>query len=115
MKRNISKYLILAIGIFTADIVKEFVLNYTHDYLFQKNPFFATFVRMLVSIAVFYPIFLFLEEYTKEFSKKYVSTTKNVFGGGFQASLIAGLIGLGLVYFTFLWLWYKINIVKWLF
>ena len=112
MKRNISKYLILAIGIFTADIVKEFVLHYAHDYLHHKNPYMATLIRMGVSIVVFYPTFLFVEEYTKSISKKYVATTRNALGGGFQASLIAALIGLAIVYFTFLWLWYKINVIQ---
>ena len=112
MKRAISKYLILAIGIFTADIVKEIVLHYAHDYLHHKNPYIATLIRMGVSILVFYPTFIFVEEYTKSFSKKYIATTRNAFGGGFQASLIAGIVGLLIVYCSFLWLWYKINVLK---
>lgn len=105
--RQIAKYVTLAFTILLADLIKEFVLHKTGWKKDFTHPYKSTLLGMLITVAVYYPVFTILEYFVEKFVEFYLSKTKKTVGGGFIGLLFAVAIGIGILFVFYLKLWFK--------
>lgn len=73
------------------------------------NPFKFTAIGMLVLIAVFYPLFGFMDGKVKDITKRLVNKGRNVFGKTFGILFVFSLL-LFFIYCIYARLWFSINV-----
>ncbi len=108
--RKIAKYITLAFTILLADVIKEIIL---HKIGWKKDfahPYKSTLVGMLVTVAIYYPVFSILDSIIEKFIELFISNTKKSTGGGLMGLTIAVAVGTGVLFLVYLKMWFKKSI-----
>lgn len=108
--RKLSKYVILIFTILLADIIKEIILHYIGFHRNFRHPYTSVALGMGIIVLVFYPLFLLMEKITEKIAESYISNTQKIAGGNMKGLFIALVLGLGILYFVYLKVWFNINI-----
>lgn len=108
--KKIAKYITVAFTILLADLIKEFILHkigYKRD---AHHPYKSTLLSMLITVAVYYPVFTILDQIVEKAVEVYLSNARKKAGGGILGLLVAVLIGVGILFVFYLKLWFKKSI-----
>ncbi|HTF80064.1 MAG TPA: hypothetical protein VL947_00010 [Cytophagales bacterium] len=108
--RKTAKYITLAFTLLLADLIKEYVLHrvgWKKDFV---HPYKSTLVGMLITVAVYYPVFTILDQLVEKFVEVYLSNARKRAGGGLVGLTLAVLIGTGVLFVFYLKLWFKKSI-----
>jgi hypothetical protein len=108
--RKITKYVVLIFTILLADIIKEIVLHLIGLERDHRSPYLSAAIGMGVIVLVFYPMFTIMEKILESITHSYVTKTKNVTGGSYKGLIVAFILGVAVLYFAYLKVWFNINI-----
>ncbi len=108
--RTLTKYVILAFTILLADIIKEIIMHYIGLDKNHRHPYTSVAIGMGVIVLIFYPLFLVMEKLLERVAQSYITNTKKITGGSIKGLLIALVVGLTIMYFVYLKVWFNINI-----
>ncbi len=108
--RKLTRYVILIFTILLADIIKEIVLHLIGLEKNHHHPYTSAAIGMGVIVAVFYPMFTFMEKILEYLTESYVKSAKNVTGGSFKGLMVAFVLGIAILYIAYLKVWFNINI-----
>ena len=113
--RKLTKYVILVFTILLADIIKEIILHYIGFHKNFRHPYTSVALGMGIIVLVFYPLFLLMETIMEKIAESYIHNTKKIAGGSMKGLIIALFLGLGVLYFVYLKVWFNLNIFAVLF
>lgn len=108
MKKLIN-FCILAITILTVNLLTGFITEYFLHYKNRANPMKFTALGMLILVAVFYPVFGYLETKVEEFTRKLVKKGKNTFGKRIGFLVVFSIL-VFILYCIYANLWFDLNI-----
>ena len=74
MYRYFFRFVVMALTILTANLLTNAISNYMVSYKNQYRPLVFTFIGMSIIVMVFYPLFIKLESWVKDFSIKAVKS-----------------------------------------
>jgi hypothetical protein len=77
----------------------------------QYNPLTFTFLGMMVTVVVFYPLFIKLESWVKDLSIRAIKSGKSV-AGKYMGLLLVFAVGLLVLSYFYAKMWYHINIFQ---
>lgn len=107
--RRITKFIILVFTILFADVVKELVLHFFNITKNPNQPLRSVAIGMIVSIAVFYPIFTAMDVVLEKMVSSYVRGTKRVAGGSNKGLFVSFIIGVAILFALYLYAWFDIK------
>jgi hypothetical protein len=111
MYRYAFRFVVMTLTILTANLMTNALSNYMISYKNHYKPLVFTFIGMGITVIVFYPLFLKLESWVKEFSVKAVKSGKTV-AGKYLGLLLVFIAGLMLLSYFYARMWYHINILQ---
>jgi hypothetical protein len=106
--RRIINFCILAITILTVNLLTGYITEYFLNYKNITNPLKFTALGMLILVAIFYPVFGYIEKKVEEITKKIIKRGKNTFGKTIGFVLVFSLIIFAL-YCIYASLWFNLN------
>ena len=106
--RRLSKYAIFAISILIAALISETIETITGSFVDQKT-YTAVIIRMLVILAVYVPLFGFLDRYINQASNKYISWSKNQVRNSRLGLLLGFIAALFILFLLFAYLVHQLN------
>ena len=106
--RNLTKFFVFVLTIFIAEIASMIAKSYLQIQTGHKDPYILTAIQMGIIIAIYYPVFSLINKIAENLSKHFVRKTKQATGSSAVGLVLAFFIGLGIIYITFLKLWYHI-------
>jgi hypothetical protein len=109
--RNVTKFCVFILTIFVAEIASAIAKRYIQIHTGHKDPYVLTAIQMGIIIAIYYPVFTFINKIAENISKHFIRKTKQATGSSSLGLIIAFLSGLGIIYVVFLKMWY--NIALW--
>lgn len=109
--RKIINFCVLAITILTVNLLTSFITEYFLHYKNITNPLKFTAIGMLILVAVFYPVFGFIETKVEDLSRKLFKKGKNAFGKIIGFILVFSMI-VFLLYCIYANLWFNINVLR---
>ncbi len=113
--RKLTRYVILIFTILMADVIKEIVLHMIGLEKDVHHPYSSAAIGMGVIVVVFYPMFTIMEKVLEYITEHYVKATKGVAGGSIKGLVVAFVLGIGILYFVYLKVWFNLNIFSRLF
>jgi hypothetical protein len=111
MYRYAFRFVVMTLTILTANLMTNALSNYMISYKNHYKPLVFTFIGMGITVTVFYPLFLKLESWVKDFSVKAVKSGKTV-AGKYLGLLLVFIAGLMLLSYFYARMWYHINILQ---
>jgi hypothetical protein len=111
MYRYTFRFVVMTLTILTANLLTNALSNYMVSYKNQYKPLVFTFIGMGITVIVFYPLFLKLESWVKDFSIKAVKSGKSV-AGKYLGLLLVFIVGLMILSYFYARMWYHINILQ---
>jgi hypothetical protein len=111
MYRYTFRFVVMTLTILTANLLTNALSNYMVSYKNQYKPLVFTFIGMGITVIVFYPLFLKLESWVKDFSIKAVKSGKSV-AGKYLGLLLVFIAGLMILSYFYARMWYHINILQ---
>lgn len=113
MAQRIFKWAVFSLSILIVNLLTTYITDYFLAYKGITSPFKFTFIGMLIIIAIFYPLFTYLDGQAQRISARLLRKGKGIFGR---------TIGLFLTYFFLLFLlyciyarlWFHLDVVKYL-
>lgn len=111
MYRYLFRFAVMTITILTANLLTNAISNYMVTYKNQYKPFIFTLLGMAVTVVVFYPLFIKLEIWVKDFSMKAVKSGKSV-AGKYLGLLLTFLLGLLILFYFYAKMWYHLNFFR---
>jgi hypothetical protein len=107
--KKIINFCILAITILTVNLLTGYITDYFLRYKHITNPFKFTAIGMLILVAVFYPVFEFIENKVEGITKELIKKGNNAFGKILGVILVFALL-LSVLYCIYAKLWFHLNI-----
>lgn len=114
MQRYLFRFFVIIITILTANLVTNAIGNWLVTFRHHMKPVVFTFVGMGVTVVIFYPLFIRLEEWVKRLSIKLLKSGKKIWGR-FFGFLFAFLIALLVLFWFYAKMWYNLDFIKILF
>jgi hypothetical protein len=110
MKRIIN-FCVFAVTILIVNILTSFITEYFLHYKNITNPMKFTAIGMIILVAVFYPIFGYLEVKVEELIKRLIKKGKNTFGKRIGFIVVFSILII-ILYCIYANLWFKLNIPR---
>jgi hypothetical protein len=110
MRRFINFY-ILAVTILTVNLLTGFITEYFLHYKNITNPLKFTAIGMIILVAVFYPVFGYIESKVEEITRKLIKKGKNKFGKTLGFIFVFSVL-IFVLYSIYARLWFNINIPR---
>jgi hypothetical protein len=114
MYNYLSRFIITAITILTANLLTNAISNYLINYKNHYKPFVFTLIGMGVIIVIFYPLFIKLEDWVKNISVRVVKSF-NSLAGKYLGLILSFLACMLILFYFYAKMWYHIDFVKILF
>ena len=114
MNKRLMKFVIFTITILTAELIAEKAGDFLTSFKDQYKPLTFTLAAMAITVAIFYPLFTYLEKWVEKFSKRILKEGKNYIGPN-MALIMFFFVSLGVLTFLYVKQWYGINILRFLF
>lgn len=109
--RKVLKFFVLILGILTANLITTHIDEYFMSYKGQTKTFLFTWLGMLVIVAVYYPLFKFIDSLSIKISNLMLRKGKIIIGRSYGVYVIF-LIILFVLYYFYGQLWFKINVFE---
>jgi hypothetical protein len=107
--RRIINFCVLVITILTVNLLTGFITGYFLHYKRAINPLKFTALGMIILVAIFYPVFGYIETKTEEIARKLLKKGKHTFGKRFGFIIVFSLI-IFLLYSIYAKMWFGINV-----
>ena len=114
MYRYFFRFVVMTITILTANLLTGAISNYMVSYKNHYKPVIFTLIGMAVIVVVFYPLFIKLESWVKNFSVRAVKSGRSL-GGRYLGLILTFLAGLVILFYFYSKMWYHIDFVEVLF
>jgi hypothetical protein len=114
MYRFFFRFVVTTLTILTANLLTNAISDYMVSYKNHYKPVIFTFIGMAIIIVVFYPLFMKLEDWVKDFSVK-VIRSGNSLAGKYLVLSLTFLGSLLILFYFYAKMWYHIDFLKVLF
>lgn len=111
MYRYTFRFVVMTLTILTANLLTNALSTYMVSYRNHYKPLVFTFIGMGITVVVFYPLFLKLENWVKNISIKAVKSGRSV-AGKYMGLLLVFVAGLMILSYFYARMWYHINILQ---
>ena len=111
MYRFLFRFFVMTLTILTANLITNHINDYMVSYRNQYKPLTFTLLGMLVTVVIFYPLFVKLESWVKDISVKAIKSGKSL-GGKYIGLILTFIICLMVLTYFYAKMWYHIDIVK---
>jgi hypothetical protein len=108
MYRFFFRFVVMSLTILTANLLTNAISDYMVSYKNQYKPLTFTLIGMAITIAVFYPLFVKLQDWVKRISVKVIKSG-NSFAGKFIGLPLTFLGCLAILVYFYARLWYHID------
>ena len=109
MTRKLSKFVIFAITILFATLVKDYIIKILNDHI--DKGLIGVLIIMAVTLAIYYPLFTFVDKYVKKLAEGYVKGAKGAVKSSINGLLIGFIIAMLIVFSFGAYIWFDINII----
>ena len=111
MYRYSFRFVIMTLTILTANLLTNAISNFMVSYKNHYKPLIFTFFAMGITVLVFYPLFIKLEVWVKELSKKAIRSGRSV-AGKYLGLVLVFITGLLILAFFYTRMWYHIDMLQ---
>ncbi len=111
MYRYSFRFVVMTLTILTANLLTNAISNYLASYRNHYKPLTFTFIGMVVTVVIFYPLFIKLESWIMNISQKVVKSGKSL-AGKYLGLLLVFIAGLAVLSYFYAGMWYHINILQ---
>ena len=94
MYRFLFRFTVTTLTILTANLLTSVISDYMVSYKYSTKPLTFTLIGMAITVIVFYPLFMKLEEWVEDFSVKMLKSGRSLTGKyvGLMAVFFGGLL-----------------------
>lgn len=111
MYKHLFKFIVTTLTILTANLITSYISNLLVMYKFDVKPLRFTLISMGVITIIFYPLFMKLEDWLNDFSKKFVKAGHSL-AGKYIGLILMFLVGILVLMYFYAKMWYNINIFR---
>jgi uncharacterized membrane protein len=111
MYRYFFRFVVITFTILTANLLTNALSDYLVSYKNHYRPLVFTLIGMVITVMIFYPLFIKLEEWVKVISVKAIRSGKSV-AGKYLGLFITFLVGITVLFYFYARMWYHIDYVK---
>jgi hypothetical protein len=111
MYRFFFRFVVTTLTILTANLLTNAISDFMVTYKYSAKPVTFTFLGMLITVIVFYPLFMKLEEWISVISVRFIKSGNSLAGKylGLSLAFIAGLI---ILFYFYARMWYHIDFLR---
>lgn len=110
-QRKFIRFLVLILGILTANLVTTLVDEYFLSHKGEARPFIFTWIGMLVVVAVYYPLFTHIDMWSVKLSDSMLKKGRSLVGKNYGIYLFF-IVALFVLYYFYGKMWYKFNVLE---
>jgi hypothetical protein len=114
MYKTLFKFIVTTITILTVSLLTSKITEYMISYKTHYRPVTFTLIAMGIIVVIFYPLFMWLEEWLNELSAKIVRSGKS-FGGKYLGLLLMFIVCMLVLVYFYTKMWYHIDLLRILF
>jgi hypothetical protein len=114
MYKKLFKFIVTTLTILTVNLLTTKLTSYLISYKINYKPLTFTLIAMGIITLIFYPLFMWLEDWINELSTKVVRSGKSV-GGKYFGLIMMYLLCLVVLLYFYAKMWYNIDLIKLLF
>jgi hypothetical protein len=111
MYRRLFRFAVTALTILTANLLTVFIAELLISHRWEYKPLRFTLVSMAIITIVFYPLFLKMEEWLNNLSRKFIKAGHS-YVGKFIGLILTFAAGLFILMFFYARMWYNINVFE---
>ncbi len=111
MYRFIFRFVVTTLTILTASLLTSAISDYMISYKNSYKPMTFTLIGMGITVLIFYPLFLKLEDWITNISIKFIKSG-NSLAGKYLGLFIAFLAGLIILMYFYAKMWYNIDLLR---
>lgn len=115
MGRKINRIAIIIITILLGELINTYSLSLFLPYKSNLHPYRSVAITMVLAVCIYYPAFLFINKYLKDFSSKYLKKSSKLIGSQIIGKLIGFLMAILLIFLAMTQALYNKNAVSDLF
>ena len=101
----------MTLTILTVNLFTNAITNYMVSYKNHYKPVTFTFIGMVITVVILYPLFIKLESWVKKISIKAIKSGKSV-AGKFFGLIFTFLAALLVLLYFYAKMWYHINVFQ---
>ena len=114
MYKALFKFVVTTLTILTVNLLTVKLTDYLISFKTHYRPITFTLVAMGVITIIFYPLFMWLEDWLNDLSAKIVRSGKS-FGGRYLGLLVIYFVCLTILLYFYAKMWYHLDLIKVLF
>jgi phosphotransferase system glucose/maltose/N-acetylglucosamine-specific IIC component len=114
MYKTIFKFVVTTLTILTVNLLTVKLTDYLVSFKTHYRPITFTLIAMGVITVIFYPLFMWLEDWLNDLSAKIVRSGKS-FGGKYLGLLVIYVVCLSVLLYFYAKMWYHIDLIRILF
>ncbi len=114
MYRKLFKFVVTTLTILSANLLTNYISDKLVSHKWEYRPLRFTLLAMLIITVVFYPLFMWLEQWLNDLSKKLVKAGKSI-AGKYIGLLFGFIVGIAILTYLYAKVWYKIDLITVLF
>lgn len=107
--RRFINFFILAITILTVNLLTGYITEYFLHYKKITNPLKFTALGMIILVAIFYPVFGYIEKKVEKITRKLIKRGKNTLGKSMGFVVVISLLIFAL-FSVYAKLWFDLNV-----
>lgn len=111
MYRQLFRFLVMTVTILTVNLITGAISNYMVSYRNHYKPVVFTFLGMAITVVIFYPLFVKLEDWIKNLSARAIKSGKSV-GGKYAGLLLTFGAALLVLFYFYAKMWYHIDFIR---
>jgi hypothetical protein len=111
MYKFFFRFVVTVLTILTADLLTNAVSDYMVSYKNHYKPVIFTFIGMGITVLVFYPLFMKLDDWVKFLSVKVIKSGSSVAGKSLGL-LFTFLISIMILFYFYAKMWYHLDFLK---
>jgi len=111
MYSRVFKFVVTVLTLLTANLLTSYISDLLVSHKFDVNPLRFTLIAMAVITIVFFPLFMKLQDWLNNISKKFVKAGHSI-AGKYIGLVLMFLIGIIILMYFYAKMWYNINIFK---
>lgn len=114
MYRKLFKFVVTTLTILSANLLTNYISDKLVSHKWEYRPLRFTLLAMLIITVVFYPLFMWLEQWLNDLSKKLVKAGKSI-AGKYIGLLFGFVVGIAILTYLYAKVWYRIDLITVLF
>lgn len=114
MYRKLFNFSAALITLLTANLITTWITDKLISYKWELKPLRFTLISMGIIAIVFYPLFLWLQNWVDRFSRRFVKAGKGL-AGKYLGLVLMFIAGMFILMCFYAHMWYGINVVKLIF